>query len=448
MTEYTTSSQAVREYMTSRERTAYWVQSHEEADFYSPSAPPSALDGWVPPSPVSEVESSHSLPPRMVLRYGNGAPDVPITNGVEPHRSGRSRRRRDESRSRSPNSPTTSPHSSSSAHNRSRSGSHPSSPLARSGPYTDHYAGRPPLAPEEIRVLPSHGSAQPYPSSSQPRSKSLPRSTEFPSHAAPPLPGPMPRARTPYPQAPSHGPPLSATGAQRLPFTPQPWHPYAQGHPPLHTQKHPPAIIYAPSQTSSRPRYAPPAIYHHPPQLGPNGMIYSHSAPVHSLHHGPGGGLPSTMVPPSHTLAQVREEEPRAGTWSGRSNKRPGIYDRARSLTVVPPPFSPSSSSSSSSLNSGDSGSTYYVLPNAGQKVHVIAPSPQPSIRTATSTTRSPTSPRSFKKSPFIQRLFNFAGKFSSSGSFKAPSSVGGSRRLQRRHSTGGAGSRPEVNRH
>ncbi|KAF8077598.1 hypothetical protein FPV67DRAFT_2423 [Lyophyllum atratum] len=445
MTEYTTSSQAVREYMSSRERTAYWVQSHDETDFYSPSVPPTVLDDWTPSSPVSEAASSRSIPPRMVLRWGNGAPDVPIPNSAEPHRSGRPRRRQGESRSRSPTSPT----SSNFHHHRSRSGSHPSSPLAQGGSHRpNHYSERTPLAPEEIRVLPSNGPALSHPSSSgQPRSKSLPRSADLPppSHAVPGLPGPMPRARTPYPLAPLQGPPPATAAAQRMPFTPQPWHPYTQGRPPHHTQKQPPAIIYAPSPTSSRPRYAPPVIYHHPPQMGPNGMIYSHSAPVNSSHHSNGGGLPSTMVPPAHTLSQVREEDQRAGTWSGRSNKR--LHDRGRSLSVVPPPLSPSSSSSS--LNSGESGSTYYVLPSAGQKVHVISPSPQPSIHTATSTTRSPTSPRSFKKAPFFQRLFNFAGKFSSSSSTKAPSSAGGmGRRLQRRHSTGGAGRRPEVNRH
>ncbi|GLB34596.1 hypothetical protein LshimejAT787_0201610 [Lyophyllum shimeji] len=444
MTEYTTSSQAVREYMTSRERTAYWVQSHEETEFYSPSAPPSALDGWIPSSPVSEAESSHSVPPRMVLRWGNGVPDVPIPNSAEPHRSGRSRHRRGGSGSRSPTSTTTStdfPH-----HHRTRSGS---APLAHSGlHHSNAYAEYAPPAPEEIRVLPSHGPPLPHPSSSsQPRSKSLPRSTEFSSQTrAPGRPGPMPRTRTPYPHGPSQGPTPPGPVAQPAPFAPQPWHPYAQGRPQHHTQKQPPAIIYAPSHTSSRPRYAPPAMYHHPPQMGPNGMIYSHSAPVHSsTHHGHGAGLPSTMVPPSHTLARLREEEHHAGTWSGRSNKRGG-HHQTRSLSLVPPPLSPASSSSS--LNSGESGSTYYVLPSAGQKVHVISPSPPRSIGTATSTTRSPISP--LKKAPFLQRLFSFAGKFSVASSTKASSTAGGTtgRRLQRRHSTGGAGRRPEVNRH
>ncbi|RDB22194.1 hypothetical protein Hypma_010691 [Hypsizygus marmoreus] len=435
MTEYTTSSQAIREYMTSRERTAYWVQATAPHDFYSPSVPPTVLDGYVPSSPPSEAESSGSAPPRMVLRYGNGRPDVPIPS-PEPSPT-RSRRRHDGSdSSRSPTSPTFSQNS----QHRPRAGSHGGSPLARSPPHrSDRHSERPaPLAPEEIRILPSFGNDQlPHSSSSssshQPRSKSLPRSgADLHSQPAPPLPGPMPPLQGPFP-------------GQQVPFTPQPWHPYAQGRPPL-AHKHPPAIVYAPSHSSSRPHYAPPAIYHHPPQMGPNGMIYSHSAPVQSQNRPYAAGIPSTMMPPSYPLSSVREEERRAGTWSGRSRSK-RERDRARSLSLARPPR-PTSSESSDSLDSQDSGSTYYVLPSAGQKVHIITPSPQASVRTATSTTRSPTSPTfsSFKKPAFFQRLFHFAGRLSTSGSHKAPSSSGGSgRRLQRRHSTGGTARRPVI---
>jgi len=129
-------------------------------------------------------------------------------------------------------------------------------------------------------------------------------------------------------------------------------------------------------------------------------------------------------------------------------------YDRTRSSSARRGArFSPSSSSSS--LSSEQSGGTYYVLPNEGQKVHVIvshnisglsygfltfrqSPSPERSVETATSTTRSHTTPLSatFKK-PFLQRLFSFA-RFSSVVSSRA-SSTGRGRRLQRRHSTGGS---------
>ncbi|KAF9014124.1 hypothetical protein BDQ17DRAFT_1342122 [Cyathus striatus] len=63
MTEYTTSSQAIREYMSAHDRTAYWVEIHspEEKQYLSPSAPPSELDDWTPSSPISDAGSSHSL---------------------------------------------------------------------------------------------------------------------------------------------------------------------------------------------------------------------------------------------------------------------------------------------------------------------------------------------------------------------------------------------------
>jgi len=327
--------------MTVRERTAYWVQSHspEGNELLSPSIPPSVLSD-VSYEALSETESSRSVPPRMVLRYGGGRPDVPIP--FEDSRAA-SRVRRDDSTSTSSRttSPTLVPISTrQTSPYRSRSGSHGGSPLARQP------TPRSPLAPEEIRILPS----QPQPrsptttaSSNQPRSRSLPRTTDLPS-AAPPLPGPT---STPY--SPTDDPGAAQT-----------WHSYARGrsHQP---RKQPPAIIYAPSHTSSRPRYAPPAMFHHPPPIGPDGMVYSHSAPVQgSSRHQPSASIPTTMVPPSRGLALLREEERRAGTWSGGKRERPQL-----------PPLL-SRSPSSSSMNSQGSGSTYYVLPSAGQKVHVI----------------------------------------------------------------------------
>jgi hypothetical protein len=112
----------------------------------------------------------------------------------------------------------------------------------------------------------------------------------------------------------------------------------------------------------------------------------------------------------------------------------------------------PSRSPTPSDHESHDSGSTYYVLPTPGQKVHVIVSrpnyplgrfgfnawlrifkAPDKSIYTATSTTKSPTSP-SLRK-PFFHRLFDI---FSSTESSKGSSRSAGSKRLQRRHSTGG----------
>jgi len=331
------------------------------------------------------------------LRYGDGRPDIPI-QPAEPIRS-RSRRREDSS--------TTSPITPHNPNYRQRSGSHGSSPLARSH-HTSSRSERSPPVPEEIRVLPSRPDRGPQPSSSshKPRSKSLPRTADLHSRAeafAPPLP---PLA---VPQIPPHAP---APGSH-----PPAWHPYP-GRPP----KQPPSIVYAPSH-QSRTHYAPPAMLHHPPQMGPNGMIYSHSAPVNQAQF---ARNMSSVPYPHNTVRPSRRED----VWAerGRNGVMPSARQRARS-------------SSSSSLSSDESGGTYYVLPHHGQKVHIITPSPERSVGTATSTTRSPAS--TIYKKPFLQRLFSFA-RFSSVASSKASSTGRGRQRqrLHRRHSTGGS-SRP-----
>ncbi|KAG5338799.1 hypothetical protein C0989_006183 [Termitomyces sp. Mn162] len=306
------------------------------------------------------------------------------------------------------------------------SGPHPSSSLAHSGPYG--MLNQAPPAPEEIRVLPSVDPRLSSANLNQPRSKSLPRSVEHPIRHDP-VPGlsTNPRIRTPYPGATSPSargplPPLQVP-TQPLPSAPNvaPWHSYSQARAPPHLHKQPPAIIYAPSNTTSRPHYTPPAIYHYPPPMGPNGMAYSHSAPVGSQYLR-STVPPATVQPPPYAFTRPREQQ-RSATLNGRSNTW-GYHDQSRSLPVVPPPLS--LSSSSDSLNSDNSGSTYYVLPSAGQKIHVLPPSPQSSIGTATSTTRSANSPHSpNKKTNLFQRLFSFAGRFSG----------GENRYVERRHS-------------
>ena len=335
MTEYTTSSQAIREYMTSRERTAHWVQSHSPNEFYSPSVPPSVIDGFVP-SPPSEVESSLSTPPRMVLRYPDGRPDVPI-QPLEPIHP-RSRRREDSS-SRSPVSPNN-------PNYRQRSGSHSSSPLAQSQHTASRSSERSPPSPEEIRVLPSRAGDGPRSSSSHnTRSKSLPRPSDLDLHGDAFAPPPVP---PPVPQAPFHAPSVAPH--------PPAWHSY-RGRP----HKQPPAIVYAPSH-HSRTHYIPPTMYHYPPQMGPNGMIYSHSAPVNQTR------IPQNMssAPYQHNMAHPSHIQ--RGPLAGRGRDGLTNQDRARSLSAR----RRADSSSSSSLSSDESGGTYYILPHQGQKVHII----------------------------------------------------------------------------
>ena len=332
MTEYTTSSQAYREYMTSRERTAYWVHAHSptEAEFYSPSVPPTVLDGLLPSSPPSEADSSHSTPPKMVLRYNDGRPDVPIPRGMN-NPGGRS------------------------YGNRTRSGSSGDSPSFRSQGRRHDPTSR---NPEEIRILPSFGGGE-VPSSSNSsrpshtRSKSVPRSSDRHHEDVPEVPFiPPAHMQTQSPYFNGAAPVSPQGGHGQVSFAPPPnaWHPRNGGHP-----KHPPAIIYAPSHNSRQPHYSPPAMFHHPPQMGPNGLIYSHSAPV------PGQYPPAYPTPYPSVGSHVHS--------SSVNDVRMDPRNRMRSLgrsTRMDPRVS------AESLGSEKSGSTYYVLPAHGQKVHVI----------------------------------------------------------------------------
>ncbi|KAJ7706945.1 hypothetical protein B0H17DRAFT_1325704 [Mycena rosella] len=389
MTEYTTSSQAIRDYLSSKERTKHWVRTRIEPpdQCYSPSVAPSILydPDAIPTSPPSEVGSTHSVPPKMVLRYSDGRPDepIPLQDAHHPLKRGSSKMKPHESL-RSQTLPT--PH-------RSRAGSHGA-----------------PRVPEEIRILPSH--APPSAAHSHARSKSLPRNTysqiQDPIPQMPPLhpsqhggvglPGPLPLPR-PGPLVTFSQPPPQ-----------QPWN----GH-----GRHPPPIVYAPSHRT-RPHYAPPAMYSHPPKIGPNGVIYSHSAPVPSAQYPPKYPTPY----PSAIASSSIHEEQRSGSRTPSRRTR----DRSRSRQLSP------ASSTSSLTGSDGSGSTYYVLPTGRQKVHVIH---TPDASANSSASRSPTSPRGVKK-PFLQRLLGFAEKRFFVGS---DSSSRGGRRLHRRHSTGGSGS-------
>ncbi|KAF9445579.1 hypothetical protein P691DRAFT_675353 [Macrolepiota fuliginosa MF-IS2] len=447
MAGYATSPEAYQEYMSARERTAYWVQAHssDPNGFYSPSIPPGEIDGFIP-SPPSEAGSSHSLPPKMVLRYNDGRPDIPI-----PHANPRLSRRREPDMHGSSYGPPHPPghhrsHTSSFAHNTHHDGSSPidirpshhSSQHGRSGSHavapsrSRHPEPLGPTAssPEEIRILPSHApsnaysprsAASPqYQRSHHSRSRSLPRTAVdphlLPEGAIDPIPIGSPQSRpAAYPPPSSY----RSHGAPQVNFAPQagpvPWHgTHSSSGSANHSgQKVSPAIVYAPSHHGRAPHYAPPAVLFHPPQRGPNGMIYSHSAPVPLQ----GGPYPAPTAPNDY----------------GERGRR----DRMRSLGPgVVHQVPRSDGGEESDAGSGRSGSTYYVLPNAGQKVHAIAPSPEQSVLTATSTTKSPgPSPRK----PFFQRLFSFA---------KIGSSTGGSgprRKLERRHSTGDSGRQTAV---
>lgn len=319
MTEYTVSPQAYHEFMSARDRTAYWVSNYHPEELYSPSTGPVPLDDveFVPPSPAM---STHSLPPKMLLRYNDGRGDIPIPR---PHGHSSSRR-----------SPTS---SHGSRHSRP-------SPL---GATPSSHRDTPPPTPEEIRVLPSRSSNSNSPGSTRPshhRSKSVPRrdpALQDVPFIAPPVPrshtpGPQPHAQQPYP----------------------PWVSSRPGH-----QSRAPPIVYAPGRHHG-PNYEPPLVLHHQPQMGPNGMMYSHSAPPVM------GGGPS-HYPPKHGAyhPDPQTDDERAG----RTMDHEWRHRQSRGRQTV------NRKGSSGSLGSQTSGSTYYVLPSAGQKVHVIVSRVSPS---------------------------------------------------------------------
>ncbi|KAG7092915.1 hypothetical protein E1B28_009220 [Marasmius oreades] len=502
MTESVINSQDIRQYWSTQDRVNHWVEEHHGLIFNSPNIPPSELDGedGALSCGVSEVESSHSLPPKLMLRYPDGK-EIPIPHPSSPKDGG----------SRNPSLGKDSSPGLHSSH-RSRSGSAPSGHSLNhpTSPHSDHHVReRERLrsrSPEEIRILPSdhapetmihdgsrNGSHASH-HSNRTRSRSLPRDASLQEeiHIDEPLPSPphshssrIHGAAYPSPL----GPPIKVLRTPppdpKLNFArsqPTAWHPYTNGsrmaplsmnpHRHVHHPKHmPPAIIYAPSN-NSRNHYNPPAIYSYPPNFGPDGVMYSHSIPPARMYHHAGGTYPSAArgVPssaghhpppqpyPSHPSKDRTEERHRGsvdekqhaqvsrGTnGSSKSKKssksRKSGHDRSKSLplqeTFKTPAETPARPPSPS--GSDASGSTYYVLPTRKQKVHVLRPNQAAgSIHTATSSTKSPTtpvSPTGSLKKPLFARLRGLAERLSSGGSDKS---------LRRRHSTGNSSSSQE----
>ncbi|TFK30245.1 hypothetical protein FA15DRAFT_204629 [Coprinopsis marcescibilis] len=383
MAEYATTPQG---YFTSKQRTARWVDSYSPEAVYSPSYPPTPIEHYAPPSPAM---STHSLPPKMVLRFNDGRGDVAV-----PHPNAEYSRRQD-GRHRG---------------TESKSSTHSSSPLSQ----RPHKVPAPPTAPEAIRILPSrpvnNSSSTSSRQSEQPRSRSIPRNL-----ASAPMPEdgyipPVPHVRhsptvSPASAHPSYGhPPQSAYS---------PWLPEKPGHHAKHA-----SVNYPPKH----PMHYDPHAYHHPPNFMPNGMIYSHSAP-------PALGSP-THYPPHHPAAYPTGGQERMGRTRGREM---AAYPRSR-RHINP-------NASSDSLTSEDGDNAYYRSPT-GQKVHVIAPSPERSDGTSDSSTKvdSQWSQTSGKK-PFLSRIFGFGGhKVVTPPPAKGGHHHGHRRKLQRRHSIGESG--------
>ncbi|KIJ16687.1 hypothetical protein PAXINDRAFT_74213 [Paxillus involutus ATCC 200175] len=378
MTEYSTSPAAVEVFRHSKERTAYWVRSHSPFHnrFRSPDSPPSVREELV--GRESDEESSHSLPPKMVLRYGDGRADIPISHWHYEH-----------------------PHDSQ-KHLPPRHGSH-----SRTRPHTTYHTHDQDFStpPEEIHILPSDPNAQPHRSTGTYR----PRRSSEPELFEPPA--PHNNLNVPQPVTYSH--------SQHIPD------PYDRHHP-SHSHSRgnrpPPSIVYAPAHHHTSDHYAPPTIVYAPHKAP--GMTHTISAPT-------GSGFPqypritATPYPSVHSNLESVYEEPRYGPRG----------PRPRDDVIAPSPPYPISEAAS-----GDSGSTYYIIPTPGQKVKVLA-GREASVYTATSTTKSASSPHSphsgtsgggggFKK-PLFRRLISFASDLSRS----SKGSKSSRKRLQRRHS-------------
>ncbi|KAI0779187.1 hypothetical protein BC629DRAFT_1582755 [Irpex lacteus] len=423
MTEYTTSSDAIREYLTARERTAMWVQRHgghgRDDSMLSPSVPPSIISDSDAPSygPTdSDDESDHSLPPRMVLRYTDGRPDIPIS--TDPRQQSRARAHSNPPRQTSLNH-TVRGTSASRRHytpggdglvDPSFSQSQPQSRYAQtlsyaSGPMLspEVSANAPaPPTPEHIVILPSpQGEAPPSIPPSHPISRAAtvhsahpeqiiptgvapshhsahhstihapnPRHAHNPSHAS--------RNNTSSPAltySHSHPPPSAAHGnARPIPNAnasrPGTALPYAYT---------PPQIIYAPSSRHPSTRYAPPQIVYTPPSRnnhsrtrGPAPSItYSHSDPLPDHHNNP---YYHDVRHPSAARSALVEED--SGSSDNARGHNRSMSTRGRSRARIPiersPPRSRSETPPLSDAGSRTSGSTYYILPTPGQKVQII----------------------------------------------------------------------------
>ncbi|KAN0076819.1 hypothetical protein V8E55_010674 [Tylopilus felleus] len=414
MTEYTTSPEAIQVFRNSKDRTAHWVSSHSSyhSDFRSPDSPPSVVGDLE--DRESDEGSSHSLPPKMVLRYGGGRADIPISqwhyeNAHDPHRGPVSHPR---------------PHTAYHSHDRAKSAAdaYPR-PQMRYHHHAAHHHHPPPrhalprarqdnfsALPEEIHILPSDPNVQPH----RPTGTYRPRRASEPQRRQPGPPQPIPldddepEVIEPLPPRypPNQGPPpVVYSHSQHIhdPYDHQhPSHSHSRGNRP------PPSIVYTPGHHHVGNHYAPPTIVYAPHKAP--GMTHTVSAPTGSGFPPQYPRITATPYNPVRSNLSSVHEEPRYGSR--------GLLHRENSIHRAPSPISD---------DSGGSGGTYYIIPTPGQKVKVLA-GPEPSLYTASSTTKSASTPRSpysgassgvgGMKKPLFSRLMSFASDLRPSRKF------------------------------
>ncbi|KAI0685741.1 hypothetical protein BC835DRAFT_1248657, partial [Cytidiella melzeri] len=476
MTEYTTSSDAIREYLSARERTAMWVNRHTghvaNETVLSPSVPPSIISDSDAPSygPTdSDDESERSIPPRMVLRWADGRPDVTIsTEQQQQQQHARARAHSNPVRQTSLNYSSRAPSTARLHHGPGRDGlvGHP---FAQNPPQHSRYAqtlsyasvpvsesdNQPgPPSPEHILILPSpQGEEPPSIPSAHPITRAATVHSAHPERIVPTGVAPSHRPSQQNIHAPSPRHAFNPSHASRN-NTHSPALTYSHSHPPpsghansrpiqnasrpgtaLPYAYSPPQIIYAPSSRNPSTHYAPPQIVYSPPSRAQQSrsrepapsITYSHSDPLPDHHNNP-----YYHTVPRASARGVLVEEDSSGSENARGHRREQSHGHSRSTSTRGRPrgrvavdHSPSRSRSEtpplSDTGSRTSGSTYYILPTPGQKVQIIQPG-APSLHTATTSTTktSQHSPNSVHHKSFFQKMFSiprFAGSVDSRGS-------------------------------
>ena len=316
MTEYTTDPEAIAHYLAARARTANWVDSLSGKALVAPSVPPSLVsdtdDGLS--SQDSDAESSHSLPPRMVLRYPDGRPDVTVSTGWSPE-------------GQKPPTPTSYHHHPASRGQPGSHGHHPSNPNMHSRVPSNavplYVTPPPPVVaphPETIHVRPSPTSplsiqqSPPnsyFPSDSHNEPPAAPRSRSIRSSKRPQVSLQMIYAPPPPipPSSQSHSAPVSPTDV----FQPtQPPPPLPQSFPPIAS----PSPVYGFPSASSPPE--PPHAA--PPTGSSRGHTRTHSySSNHSYPHPPAQpsnnpGPPPTLYHSASMAQRPRRHSSRTGT--------------------------------------------------------------------------------------------------------------------------------------
>ncbi|KAL4068124.1 hypothetical protein J3A83DRAFT_4097319 [Scleroderma citrinum] len=359
----------------------------------------------------------------MMLKYADGRGNIPISHWHydHPHYSHRDPHYRGPAPRSRPQTP----------HQRSKSamGHRPPPPIYHHLEHDDlHYHsekyGQPispddldyESAPEDIQILPADPNVQPHrvTGSYRPRRSSEP----FRGRTQPP---PTRDGSDVYDTPPPRyvsttlNVPASVTYSHSQHIH-DPYDHHHSSHSNSRGNRPPPSIVYAPGHRQNTDHFAPPTIMH----AKPPGMNHTISAST-------GSSFPqypritTTPYPSVHGHLGALQEEPRYGPRGPRPRE---------DLPRVRVPIS-------ESTGSGDSGSTYYVLPSAGQKVKVLN-GPEPSLYNGSSTTKSTSLPRTpdsaigfGPKRPFFSRLISFASDFSR-GSKGSRSSR---KNLHRRHS-------------